>query len=156
NLGGVKSVRVKAPADALPGTRLPVPVQTPQGTPLGNLSVLVGEFPEVVAGARQPSSIEVPGTANGRLGQAGGSDLWRFRAKKGQRFIVEVNARRLGSPLDSVIEILDSKGQPVPRATLRCLAKTYITFRDHDSAGSGIRIENWSELAMNDYLFVGS
>jgi WD40 repeat protein len=156
HLGGIKSVRVKASGDALPGTRLPVPVQTPKGTPLGNLSVLVGEFPEVVTGKQQPAAVEVPGTANGRLAQPGGSDLWRFRAKKGQRLVVEVNARRLGSPLDSVIEILDGKGQPVPRATLRCLAKTYITFRDHDSAGSGIRIENWSELAMNDYLFVGS
>jgi hypothetical protein len=155
-LGGVKSVRVQAPADALPGTRLPVPVQTPKGTPLGNLSVVVGEFPEVAAGPQQPAVIEVPGTANGRLTQAGGSDLWRFHAKKGQRLIVEVNARRLGSPLDSVIEILDGKGQPVPRATLRCLAMTHITFRDHDSAGSGIRIDNWSELAMNDYLFAGS
>ena len=40
----------------------------------------------------------------------------------------------LGSPLDSVIEILDAKGQPLPRATLRSLAKTYVIFRDHDSA----------------------
>ena len=38
---------------------------------------------------------------------------------------------------------------------LRCVAKTYVTFRDHDSAGAGIRIEAWSELAINDYLYVG-
>ncbi len=79
-----------------------------------------------------------------------------FAAKKGQRLILEVNARRLGSPLDSSIEILDARGQPVQRATLPCLAKTYTTFRDHDSAGPGIRIETWSELAVNDYLLVGT
>jgi hypothetical protein len=28
-------------------------------------------------------------------------------------------------------------------------------FRDHDSVGSGIRIEAWTELAMRDYLLVG-
>ena len=28
-------------------------------------------------------------------------------------------------------------------------------FRDHDSAGAGIRIENWNDLAVNDYLLVG-
>src|SRR5262249_23039399 len=70
--------------------------------------------------------------------------------------IVEVNARRLGSALDSVIEILDAKQQPVPRATLRCLAKTYVTFRDHDSAGGNIRIEAWGELAVSGYIWVGS
>jgi hypothetical protein len=83
-------------------------------------------------------------------------DAWRFTAAKSRRLIVEVNARRLGSPLDSVIEILDARtGEPVPRAVLRCLAKTYTTFRDHDSSAAGIRIETWSELAVNDYLLVG-
>jgi hypothetical protein len=70
--------------------------------------------------------------------------------------ILEVNARRIGSPLDSYIEILDAKGQAVPRATLRCLAKTYTTFRDHDGAGPGIRIETWGELAINDHILVGN
>ena len=43
----------------------------------------------------------------------------------------------------------------MPRAVLRCQAKTYVTFRDHDSAGAGIRIESWSEVGMNDFLYVG-
>src|SRR5262249_53662831 len=92
------SVRVKAPADAVLGSRIPV-----------------------------------PGTANGELDTPGKSNVWSFQAKKGERLIVETNARRLASELDSVIEILDAKGNPVPRATLRSLAKTYVTFRDHDS-----------------------
>ena len=98
----------------------------------------------------------MPGTANGTIDAGAAEDTWRFEAKKGQRLLVEVNARRLGSPFDSTIEILDDKGQPVPRAVLRCLAKTYTTFRDHDSASPGIRIEAWTELAMNDYLLVGN
>ena len=81
---------------------------------------------------------------------------WRFHAKKGQRLLLEVNARRAGSPLDSTIEILDGKGHALPRATLRSLAKTYIIFRDHDSSSTGMRIETWSELAMDDYVLVGS
>jgi len=99
-------------------------------------------------------TLPVPGTANGRLAKAE-ADVWRFRAKKGERLVVEVQARRLGSPLDSSIEILDAQGKPVPRAVLRGTAKTYTTFRDHDSASPGIRIEAWSELAVNDYLLVG-
>src|SRR5207249_3397807 len=84
------------------------------------------------------------------------TDTWRFRAKKGERLVLEVNARRLGSPLDSYIEILDGQGRPVPRATLRCLAKTYVTFRDHDSSQPSIRLESWNELAVNDYIYVGN
>ena len=97
-----------------------------------------------------------PGTANGRIYAPGVTESWRFSARKGQPLILEVNARRLGSPLDSYIEILDAKDQPVPRATLRCVGKTYVTFRDHDSAGPNIRLETWSEFAMNDYVWVGN
>ncbi len=150
NLGATKSVKITVPAEATPGTRIPLAPTAPHGAPLGNPSVVVGEFLEVQGSTTLP----VPGTANGRIAEPGAMQTWRFPAKKGQRLVLEINARRLGSPLDSVIEILDAKGQPVPRAVLHSEAKTYIVFRDHDSAGSGIRIETWSELRINDYLYV--
>jgi hypothetical protein len=115
---------------------------------------VVGEFPEALSPDK--GTVPVPGTANGVVATPGATGTWRFAAKKGQRLLLEVNARRLGSPLDSFIEVLDNKGQPLPLATLRCLAKTYVAFRDHDSSGPGIRLETWSELAVNDYLLVGS
>lgn len=164
-LGGIRAVRVKAPADAALGSRLPVTMMTPHGRALGEAGVVVGEFPEVIspghaAGQHDVPSAErslpVPGTANGRIELPGTTETWRFTAQKGQHVIVEVNARRLGSPLDSYLEILDASGKPVPRATLRCVAKTYSTFRDHDSSLTGIRLENWSELAVNDYVWVGN
>jgi hypothetical protein len=161
NLGGIESVSVKAADGAEPGSRVNVPVQLPAGAPLNSKSVVVGEFPEIiesgsnddVAGA---NNVSLPTTINGRIDQPGDSDVFRFRATKGQRLIIDVNARRLGSPLDSHIEILDSAGQPLPRATLRCLAKTYTVFRDHDSASPGIRIEDWRELAVNDHILIGN
>jgi hypothetical protein len=168
NLGSVRSVRVKAPADATVGSRLPITIRTPDGTALGDASVTVGEFPEVLdnevigndrlkpVAPTRTRTIPTPGTANGLIRSPGQTESWRFAAKKGQRLILEVNARRLGSPLDSYIEILGSKGHPVPRAVLRPVAKTYVTFRDHDSANAAIRIENWSELAINDYLWSGN
>jgi WD40 repeat protein len=154
-LGEAGKVRVKAPANAAPGTRLAVPLTTPHGPPLNAPSVVVGEFPEVAAGAKE-GAIPIPGTANGVIAEAGAKDVWRFEARKGQRLLIEVSARRIGSLLDSTIEILDATGRPLPRATLRCLAKTYVAFRDHDSGSPGIRLETWSELAVNDYLLVGS
>jgi WD40 repeat protein len=151
NLGSARKVKVKAPADAAPGSKLPVAVDTPSGPALGAPSVIVGEFPEVAA-----EVIPTPGTANGRLEKLGATAIFRFAAKKGQTLFLEVNARRLGSPLDSTIEILDKDGRPLPRATLRCVSKTYTVFRDHDAASSGIRMENWNDLAVNDYLLAGN
>lgn len=153
NLGKVRSVRIKAPANAAPGSRLPVTFTTPHGKPLGNPSVVVGEFPDAAAGGKDVH--DAPFTANGRIATPGATTTWRFRAHRGRRLLLEVEARRLGSPLDSTIEILDARGRVLPRATLRCQARTYTVFRDHDSAGSGIRIEAWSELAVNDFLLAG-
>jgi hypothetical protein len=146
------AAHVMAPAEAAVGSRLPVPAASPHGAPLGDATIVVGEYPEVVATDKQ---LSLPSTANGRITEPGRADVWRFPAKKGQRLIVEVHARRLGSPLDSMIEILDAAGRPLPLATLRSLARTNVTFRDHDASGTGIRIETWSELAINDYLLVG-
>jgi hypothetical protein len=153
HLGKVRRVHVKANASAAPGTRLPVHVTGLSRAPLGEAWVVTGEFPESVSLDGQGG--KVVGTANGRISAPGATEIWRFRAKKGRRLILEVHARRLGSPLDSFIEILDARGHPQPRAILRCLAKTYTTFRDHDSVGPGIRIESWSELAVNDSILVG-
>jgi hypothetical protein len=139
------------PTDAVPGSRIAVPL--PKGI-LGNPSVRVDEFPQVAFAPE--ATIPVPGTANGRIDQPGATQTWRFQAKKGQRLLLEVYAHRIGSLLDSVIEILDAQGQPLPWATLRSLAKTYTIFRDHDSATTGIRIESWSELAMDDYMLLGN
>jgi hypothetical protein len=147
---GTAPVRIQAPADAAIGSKIPVPITTAYGTPLGNLQVTVGEFPDSNGG-----TIQVPGTGNGAIISGSAGERWPFQAKKGQRLVVEVAARQLGSELDSFIEILDKDGEPVPRAVLRCQAKTFVTFRDHDSAGAGIRIDAWSELGTNDYLYFG-
>jgi WD40 repeat protein len=155
HLGKVRSVCLKAPASAAIGSRLPVPVMTPEGPPLGAASVVVGEFAEVSAPMKE-AIIPVPGTANGVIAEAGSTNTWRFSARKGERLLLEISAQRIGSPLDSTMEILDATGRPLPRATLRSLAKTYVVFRDHESRSTGIRMEAWSELAVNDYLLVGS
>ena len=142
-------MRVSPAKNAIVGGKLPINVNTAYGPALGGKSVIVGEFAETET---KSNTLVIPCTANGRLvGDTG--DTWKFTAKKGERLIIEVNARRLGSPVDSLIEILDSKGKPVPRAVLRSMAKTAVAFRDHDSAGAGIRLDAWNELAINDYLY---
>ncbi|MBI3464224.1 MAG: hypothetical protein HY000_14385, partial [Planctomycetes bacterium] len=166
NLGDVRTVKVKVSESAEPGSRVELPVKLAAPTasgyiaPLNSKSLVVGEYAEVMeqeandepAGANPVPTLV---TINGRIEKPGDVDLFRFTAQKSQRLILDVNARRIGSPLDSFIEVLDTSGKPVPRATLRCLAQTYSTFRDHDSSGPGIRIEDWRELTVNDYVMIG-
>lgn len=151
------SVKLKAADDAAPGSKLALPITSKHGKVLGNLQVTVGEFPDTTADpkAGETPTLPVPGAANGRIDTPGAVDLWRFAAKKGERLVLEIEAARLGSPLDSMIEILDAKKEPVARAVLRCQAKTYVTFRDHNDVQGNIRIDAWNDLAVNDFIYVG-
>lgn len=151
--------KVTIPENAEVGSRVAFKGATSkQGEPaLGEAFNLVGEFPEVSASPlSKKTELPVPGTLNGQLFEPGSSHIAVIQAKKGEELVIEVNARRSGSPLDSVIEVLDVNDKPVGRTTLRCVARVFSTFRDHDSTGPGIRLESWNELAMNDYLYVGS
>jgi len=153
NLGAKRTVQVEAPATAEIGSKFKIPLPKLAEPIVGEAQVTVGEFPERVV-IRDDATIAVPGTACGVIHKKDVSQTISFDAKKGQRLIVEVAARRLGSPLDSHIEILDAQNKPVMRATLRGVARTYSTFRDNDSAIPTIRLEAWNELAIDDYLFV--
>ena len=154
NLGVLAAKPVTVRTDAAVGSRYAVPVERTAGDPVGPASVVVGEFPSAAFADDATTLPAVPFTVDGELAAAGATHVVSFRAKKGERLVAEVEAARLGSALDSVLALLDADGKPVPRATLRCTAKAYTTFRDHDSNNSGIRLETWTELGVNDYLFV--
>jgi hypothetical protein len=150
---------VRVPADVALGSKIsvPLPAHPAEEPPLGEASVVVGEFPAVVVAPESGAELRsVPGTADGILSQPGESHIVRFAAKKGTHLVIETHANRLGSPIDPAIEVLDSAGRPIPRAILRCTAMTYLTFRDHDDAKPGLRLEAWNELAVNDYVFAGT
>ncbi|MCS7025569.1 MAG: hypothetical protein NZV14_12285 [Bryobacteraceae bacterium] len=123
------------------------------------LRLALGDEPEVeatganisIASAQVVSS---PITINGKMNAP--AHYYRFPAKKGQKFVLEVNARRLDSELDSEIEVLDAKGKPIERATVRAVSETYTVLRDHDSQSRGIRIQSWNSFAVGDYLMIGS
>jgi hypothetical protein len=103
----------------------------------------------------QAQALPVQGGVSGRIGVDGDVDFYRFRAAKGEAVIVEVFGRRLGSPVDSIIEVLDARGRPIPRAVLRPVDQTEVAFRDHPSTTTQIRLTHWDSLAVNDYLWFG-
>jgi len=154
NLGPLAATPLTVRTDAAVGSRFDVPVPRTGGEPVGPASVVVGEFPSATFADTAVTPAGVPFTVDGELAAPGAAHVVAFRAKKGERLVAEVEASRLGSALDSFLEVLDADGKPVPRATLRCTARAYTTFRDHDSNNPGIRLETWNEFGVNDLLFV--
>ncbi|HEY2466487.1 MAG TPA: hypothetical protein VGI45_01435 [Terracidiphilus sp.] len=165
NLGGISNFKVEPPTgaegwkimrvDAIDGVR-----------PLNEAKLAVGDAPEIAErepndSVAQAQTVSLPVTINGHV--EGGmdrrknvdEDYFRFTATKGQKLSIDVAASRLGSPLDSVIEILDAQGNPIPRAIIRCLNETTTTLSDRDSRTNGIRLVSTSGLHEGDYLMVG-
>jgi hypothetical protein len=129
------------------------------GKTFNKLKLAVDSEPEIESAGNNISlaaaqAIVAPVTVNGKLRAA--ENDFRFKARKGEKLVLEVNANRLGSPLDSILEVLDAKGNPVERATVRCELATAVTLNDPSSAGSGMRIVSWTGMAVGDTVMVGS
>lgn len=60
--------------------------------------------------AAEAHSITLPVIVNGRVARPGDRDMFRFEGHGGQVVVVEVNARRLYSPLDSLVRLLAPSG----------------------------------------------
>ena len=61
--------------------------------------------------AKQAQRITLPQIVNGRIAQPGDVDVFRFEGRAGDQVVAEVVARRLGSPLDSLLRLTDASGR---------------------------------------------
>ena len=95
------------------------PVTPPRGANGANrVPFAVDTLPEVTE--REPNDtvktaqrITTPTTVNGRIQEPGDVDVFAFQGRAGAEIVAEVLARRLGSPLDSSLELLDGQGRRV-------------------------------------------
>ena len=76
----------------------------------------VDELPECFKarppnGAEQPQKVTLPMIVNGRIEKPGAWDVFSFEGRAGAQVAIEVQARRLGSPLDSVLILTDAAGK---------------------------------------------
>jgi len=91
----------------------------------------VDDLPEVVEQepndlATSPQALRLPTIVNGRIDRPGDWDVFRFEGRAGQNLVAEVYARRLDSPLDSVLKLTDAAGRQ-------------LAFNDdHEDKGSGL------------------
>ena len=110
---GEITYRLKVPADAPPGVQ-GIRVATAQG--ISNLKLFaIDDLPSIVQ--TKPSStpamaqaLTLPVAVDGYVDNLS-RDYYKFQVAAGQRVSFEVLARRLGSPLDSMIRLLDAKGR---------------------------------------------
>lgn len=77
-------------------------------------------------GEKGPQRISTPIIINGTIGTPGDQDNFQFAGRAGQEIVAEVMARRLDSPLDSMLRLLDPSG--------KCIASN----DDQEDIGSGL------------------
>ncbi len=101
------AAQIKISPDAPLGTRY-WQLTTSQGATAA-LKFVVGTLPEVVEDETQgdpiPVDVKLPVTINGRIFPRADVDVWAFNARQGQSIVCEVQASRLGSPLDARLEL---------------------------------------------------
>ncbi len=83
---------------------------------------------------KDAQSISLPVVVNGRIDRPGDRDVFTFKGRRGDRIVAEVLARRLGSPLDSTLELTGAAGGRV-------------AFNDdHDDTGAGLETHHADSL----------
>lgn len=60
---------------------------------------------------KQAQRVSLPLIVNGRMDRTGDWDVFQFNGRAGQTIAAEVSARRLDSPLDSVLKLTDATGK---------------------------------------------
>ncbi|MCC6695990.1 MAG: pre-peptidase C-terminal domain-containing protein [Candidatus Hydrogenedentes bacterium] len=162
NLPG-DTLEIDPPDQAPYGTAIPLPLPSVEGNPIAGVSLAVGAHPEALESEPNDSAdaaqaVPFPATLNGRMDSRDAGqdeDLYRFSAAQGQTIVIEIEAARFGSPLDSRIEVLDASGNPLQRGVVRCLAETFLTLSPRDSRSGGLRLDSWRDLRVNDDVMIG-
>lgn len=103
---------------AIPADSPPVrEVGFPDSSPRSNLlPFAAGDAREALErepndATNQATRVEAPANINGRIQPPGDVDYFVFAAQRNQRLVCEVFARRLDSPLDSILTLFNAKGE---------------------------------------------
>lgn len=111
-----RSIRLEISADAPLGSR-ELRVAGPSG--VSNPQVLqLSDVPEVKEGAKpgEVTPFVLPVGVSGVISATTEADTFRFAARAGQKLTFDVQANRMGSPLDPTLTLLNGQGQEVARS----------------------------------------
>ena len=128
-LGGQIGTDVQAEVAGWNLTKVKVPLDTRNANlgihesylHLGNylsnpLQIDVSDLPELLEkepndSIAQAESILMPRMINGRILKSGDQDYYKIQGKAGQAIVAEVRARKLHSPMDSLLRLMDANGK---------------------------------------------
>ena len=106
--------------------------------------------PQEIAG---PCEVQAILSLDDMAGESAG-DWYAFHAKAGEPWMIQVEASRSGSPMDSLIDVLAPDGKPIVRTRLQATRETYFTFRGKDSTISDdFRLHRWEDMELNELLY---
>jgi hypothetical protein len=102
---------VEMNAKGMPAGIYPLPAAAANRIPFA-----IDTLPEIIEKepndtAKNAQRLKLPATVNGRIDRPGDWDVFGIQGAKGQEIVAEVLARRLGSPLDSVLKLTDAAGR---------------------------------------------
>jgi hypothetical protein len=117
-------IELRGVALPAPTMSFPVPADSPTmrfvgppagGIPTNVIPFAVGDGPEVPETEpndtiQQANPLPIPSTINGRIQQPGDVDHFLVKAQANQVFMLDVQARRLDSPLDSLLSVMNVQG----------------------------------------------
>ncbi len=127
------------------------------------LKVAVGAANEILESEpnntpAEATPLAVPLTVGGRIDKGGpgeaDNDYFRFESKAGQTWIVETDAARRGSPVDTTIEVLWPDGKRIERLLLQAVRDSNITFRGIDGNTRDCRLTNFREMQLNQLVYL--
>ena len=99
------------------------------------------------------TDLQPPLALNGVITQKGEEDWFRFQATKGVALDVSVYARRLGSPLDSVLEVFDAKGQSLAANDDAVGADSVLKFTPAETTNCFVRIRDTLGQGGRDFVY---
>lgn len=118
----------------------PLQVVSPRGQTVSNfVPFAVDTLPEMLE--KEPNNtpataqpITLPVMINGRIDQPGEADFFRIEGHAGDEIVAEIYARRLNSPLDSVLTLTDAAGKQIAYDD------------DHEDKGAGLTTHHADSL----------
>jgi hypothetical protein len=136
------------------------PEQDGRTSPSGNI-FRTSEFPNVLEAepndtfdkATSSSGVSVPLAFNGIIEKADDVDVFRFKATKGQALEIRCYARRLRSPLDPVIRVLNPKGGTISANDDSGGPDSYLRLAVPEDGEYGVAVNDQLKGGGPDYVY---
>jgi hypothetical protein len=101
----------------------------------------------------EPRDVPLDVAIHGRIERAGASDQYRFRARQGERVVVECLAERIESRLRAVLEVFDNTGRRLAVNRGYFGTDPLIDFRVPADGSYVVRIQDLTSSGSPDHIY---